>query len=155
MISSLIVTWQVDVIDACWTALNLPTQRENMWKVLNSINNDKIRPENLVNPLGPGLPLFCRTLQCCNSPGDWAWELSKPSTDSASLVVKIEKNVFRFRLGDFWRWRHEEGVFWKFWPPLAGPGPQSIDPFYWLKVLLKTRSTSASIEPLIDLLAYL
>jgi len=28
-------------------------------------------------------------------------------------------------------------------------------PTYWLKVLLKTRSKSASIEPLIDLLAYL
>jgi len=36
-----------------------------------------------------------------------------------------------------------------------GPGPQRIDPFYWLKVLLKTRSKSASIEPLVDLLAYL
>jgi len=37
---------------------------------------------------------------------------------------------------------------------LAGPGPQPIDPFFWLKVLLKTRSKSASIEPLIDLLAH-
>jgi len=46
-------------------------------------------------------------------------------------------------------------MFWKFWSPLAGPGPQPIDPFYWLKVLLKTRSKSVSIEPLIDLLAYL
>jgi len=27
-----------------------------------------------------------------------------------------------------------------------------IDPFYWLKVLLKTRSKSTSMEPLIDLL---
>jgi len=41
-------------------------------------------------------------------------------------------------------------MFWKFWSPLAGPGPQPIDPFYWLKVLLKTRSTSASIEPVAD-----
>jgi len=38
---------------------------------------------------------------------------------------------------------------------LAGPGPQLIDPFFWLKVVLKTRPPSASIEPLIDLLAYL
>jgi len=35
------------------------------------------------------------------------------------------------------------------------PWPQPIDPFYWIKVLLETRSKSASIEPLIDLLAYL
>ena len=89
-------------------------------------------------------PLFCRTLQSYNSPGDCARELSKPSTDSASLVVKIEKNVFRLRWGDFWRWRHKEGMFWKFWLPLAGPGPPAIDPFFWLKVLLKTRSKSAS-----------
>jgi len=46
-------------------------------------------------------------------------------------------------------------MFWKFCSPLAGPGPQPIDPFYWLKVLLKTMSNSASIEPLIDLLEYL
>jgi len=38
---------------------------------------------------------------------------------------------------------------------LAGPGPQPIDRFYWLKVLLKTRSKSASIQPLIDLIRYL
>jgi len=46
-------------------------------------------------------------------------------------------------------------MFWKFWPPLASPGPQPIDPLFWLKVLLKTRSKSASIDPWIDLLAYL
>ena len=55
----------------------------------------------------------------------------------------------------FWRWRHKEGMFWKFWPPLTGPEPQPIDPFFWLKLWLKTRSKSASIEPWIDLLAYL
>jgi len=38
---------------------------------------------------------------------------------------------------------------------LAGPEPQPIDPLFWLKILLKTRSKSASIEPWIDLLAYL
>jgi len=46
-------------------------------------------------------------------------------------------------------------MFLKFWSPLAGPGRQPIDPFYWPKVLLKTRSKSTSIEPWIDLLAYL
>jgi len=39
--------------------------------------------------------------------------------------------------------------------PSAGPGPQHIDPFLWLKDLLKTRLKSASIEPLIYLLAHL
>ena len=38
----------------------------------------------------------CRTLQSYNSPGDWARELFEPSTDSASLVGKIEKTLFCF-----------------------------------------------------------
>jgi len=80
---------------------------------------------------------------------------SNPYGFSKSCSQNRKKNVFGFRLGRFWRWRHNDGMFWKFSPPLAGPGPQPIDPFFWLKVLLKTRSKSASIEPLIDLLAYL
>jgi len=101
-------------------------------------------------------PKTCGALQSYNSPGDWVIELSKPSTDSASLVVKIEnKNVFRFRWGDFWRWHHKQGMFCKFWPHLTGPGPQHIDPLFSVKVLLKARSKSASEEPWIDLLAYL
>ena len=41
----------------------------------------------------------CRALQSCNPPGDWARELFKPSTDSASLVVEIEKKMLSFRWG--------------------------------------------------------
>jgi len=48
-----------------------------------------------------GLPPFCRTLQSYNSPGDWAKELSRPCTDSASLVVKIKKKRFSFSVGGF------------------------------------------------------
>ena len=54
-------------------------------------------------------------------PATRARELFKPSTDSASLLVEIENNVFRF--GFFWRWRHNEGMFSNFWPPLPSPGP--------------------------------
>jgi len=56
-----------------------------------------------VQPFGSRVyPLFCRTLQSYNSPGDWARELSKPSTDSASLVVKIEKKKrFSISVGGF------------------------------------------------------
>jgi len=46
-------------------------------------------------------------------------------------------------------------MFWKFLPSLAGPELQPIDPFFWLKVLLKTKSKSSSTEPLIDFLARL
>ena len=36
-----------------------------------------------------------------------ARELSKPSTDSASLLIEIEKNVFRFRFGVRWGGRYK------------------------------------------------
>ena len=42
----------------------------------------------------------CRALQSYNSPGDWARELFKPSTDSARLVVEIEKKIFSFSVGN-------------------------------------------------------
>jgi len=104
------------------------------------------------------LPHFsCRTLQSYTSPGDWARELFKPSTstDSASFKVKIEKNNFLFRWEVLWRRRNKEDMFWKSRSYLAGPGPQPIDPFVWLKVVLKARWKSASVEPLIDLLGHL
>ena len=96
----------------------------------------------------------CKTLQSYNSPGDCARELFKPSTDSESLVVKIETKNFGFG-GVFWRRRHKEDIFWKSRPHLVGPGPQPIDPFLWFKGLVKTRWKFASIEPFIDLLAHL
>jgi len=42
-----------------------------------------------------------------------------------------------------------------FWPPSPGPGPQPIDPFFWLMFFLETRQKSASLEPLNGYLAYL
>jgi len=97
-------------------------------------------------------PKSCRTLQPYNSPGEWAREQSKPSTDSASLVVKIEKKRFSLSVGGFLEVTSQKRHVLEI---LAGPGPQPIDPLVWLKVLLKTRSKSASIEPWIDFLAYL
>jgi len=86
-------------------------------------------------------------------------DICKPIThqtielENCSNPLQIQK-FFRFGFGVFWRWRHNEGMFWKFgrlWPAL-GPNPltHSFD-----ILLLKTRSKSTSIEPLIDLLAYL
>ena len=74
--------------------------------------------------------LLGQTLASYNSAADWARELFKPSADSASFLVDIEKKRYSFSVGVFWRWRHNEGMFWKFWSPLSGPGPQPIDPFY-------------------------
>ena len=130
----------------CYVEIVQPSSSRVLLSVMLSINPFKSRVRHF----------SCRALQSYNLPGDWARELFKPSTDLASLVVEIEKKtIFWFRWGFFWRWRQKEGMFWKSWPPLAGPGLQPIDPFFWCKVLLKTRWKSASIEPLIDLLAYL
>ena len=43
----------------------------------------------------------CRALQSNKSPGGWARELFKPSTDSASLVVETEKKMFSFSVRGF------------------------------------------------------
>jgi len=73
----------------------------------------------------------------CKSPAARARELFKPSTDLASPLVEIEKKLFFLFGGGFagndpHNWR----CFRNFWPPLAGPGLQPIEPFFWLKVLL-------------------
>jgi len=119
-------------------------------KYLNWFVNSRVVPYQQFNPLTTaiGRPFFGHKSSAAR-----ARELFKPSTDSTNLAVKIEKKSFSFPVEVFWRWRHNEGMFWKFSPPLAGPGLQPIDPFYWLKILLKTRTKSTSIEPLIDLLA--
>jgi len=46
------------------------------------------------NPLSPVCATFCKAFQRYNSPADRARELFKPSTDSAGLLVEIER--FRF-----------------------------------------------------------
>jgi len=49
-------------------------------------------------------------------------ELFKPSTDSASLLVDIEKKSFSFSVGGSLGGPPQVGVFWKIWPAL-GPNP--------------------------------
>jgi len=89
-------------------------------------------------------------------PADSAKELFKfkPTTDSASLLVKIEK-IFRFGSGVLFGGRHKWGYFCIFWSILAGHRRQSNEPFFWLNIVLESRLSSASLEPLIDFLAYL
>jgi len=79
------------------------------------------RSENTFSPARA--TFLTRPLQLHNSPADWARELSKPSTDSASLLLEIKKNVFRFRFGVRWGDRHKWGCFGFFWLPLPDPGP--------------------------------
>jgi len=71
------------------------------------------------------------------SPAARARELFKPSTDSASVLVDIEKKIFVFGLAFAGGNVTGGGVFAFFWPPLPGPGPQPIDPFFWLSFFWK------------------
>jgi len=59
--------------------------------------------------------ILAQGLQRYNSPADWARKLFKPSTDSASLLVKIEKKLL-FVLGLWFsgRGRHKWGCHFHF-----------------------------------------
>jgi len=92
---------------------------------------------------------FCKALQSCNLPA--ARELFKPYTNSASLPVETEKKFFSLWIWGFLDVTSQWGHVCKFLATFSWPWAPTHWPIFWLKVLLKTRSKSASLEPLIDL----
>ena len=72
------------------------------------LNNKEVKSEFKANhniPFNPAIAIImAQGLQRHNSPVDWARKLFKPSTDSASLLVEIEKTFFRFGFVALW-WR--------------------------------------------------
>ena len=76
---------------------------------------------------------FGRTLQHYYSPANWARELFKPPTDSASLLV--QNGNFFFHFG----WHYNEGMFSPLCPSLPGPTrliiltPWAIKPGFFVK----------------------
>jgi len=64
----------------------------------------------------------------------------------------MKKTFFELDQGFAWKLM---GVFLFFWPTLTGPGSQFNGSKFWLKLVLETRWSLASIEPLLDLLACL
>jgi len=58
-----------------------------------------------------------KSLQLNNLPGDWARELFKPSTDSASLKLLTKKKFFVLDLG-FLGMTSQVGVYWEFFGQL-------------------------------------
>jgi len=82
------------------------------------------------------------------SSADCVRELSK---DSASHLICTDKKFRVFFVGDV-----ISGMgFWPFWLRLPGPGPSCQMGIISLKILLETRRTSRSFEPLIGFLAFL
>jgi len=117
--------------------------QDNNWNCANSAFKSRVRH------------FFCRTFQSYNSPGDWARELFKPSTDSVSLLVEIEKKFFVYG-GVFSGGTATSGGVFAFFLATFG---QPWTPTHWIIILeqdcLETRPKSASLEPLNDFLAYL
>ena len=71
--------------------------------------------KSIFNPLSPAIAkILAQGLQRCNSPADWARTLFKPSTDSASLLVEIEKKFFILGLWFFGGGRHKWGCHFHF-----------------------------------------
>jgi len=58
--------------------------------------------------------------------------------DSARLLVEIEKRFFSLWIWGFLEMTSNRGHVLEIWSPMADPGRQPIDPFFRLKVLLKT-----------------
>jgi len=58
--------------------------------------------------------ILAQSLQHYNSPADWARKLFKRSMDSASLLVEIEKNFFRFGFVVLWGGHHKWGCHFHF-----------------------------------------
>jgi len=94
------------------------------------------------------------TLASHNLPTNRARELIKPSTDSASLRLETEKKFFRLGFWVLCVLRHNESMFVHFWRLCLALAPSQWELFS-LKVFLDLWLENESLEPLIDLLAYL
>ena len=90
-----------------------------------------------------------------NSPAAVAREVFKPSMDSTSLHGSIKKNIFWFGWGVRLGQARKVGVFSVYWPTLTGPGRQSNELKFWIKLFLETRWSPSSTQPMLDLLACL
>jgi len=103
----------------------------------------------------PPIKHFCPCLQRYNLPTDSGRELFRPFMDSACLQVQIEKNYFVLGVGFSMGVVRNGGVFSSFLPTLPGPGCQTNEPIFWLKVFLERRSSPESLDSLMGFPAHL
>ena len=96
-------------------------------------------------------PLFCRTLQSYKCPGYWAIQTIHGFSTSCQNRIKT---FFVFG-GGFLKVTSQRRHVLKILATFGQPWASTHCPFFYLKVLLKTGLKSASVEPWIDLLAYL
>jgi len=87
-----------------------------------------------------------------NLPAARARELIKPSADSASLIVSIEKKLRRLGLSvDV----VISGVFCAFLAKFSWPWAPTQSAIFWFALFVEYRLSSESFEPLIGSLAHL
>jgi len=100
------------------------------------------------------MPWAANFVPLCNSTVDCARELSKPSKDSASILVCLIKN-FWFWVSCFCGWHNKWDRFLTILAQVTWTWAQPLDWHILLMILFKTRLKSKSFEPLIGLLAFL
>jgi len=96
----------------------------------------------------------CRCFFRHSSPAARAKELLKPFTDLGRFLVQLEKNFSALGLG-FYVVDVTSGVFCSFLAEFTWPWAPTKRDIFWLKLVLQSRLSSASLEPLIGLSAYL
>ena len=101
--------------------------------------------------------ILAQGLQHYNSPADWTTKLFEPSTDSASLLVEIEKKFFLFWVcGSLGGGRHKwEWHFHFFGLVYADLDANPMSQFFRSSFFFKTGLSSESLQPLIGFLVYL
>ena len=97
---------------------------------------------------------FGASLQRCNPPPNWARELSKASSDSASLLLEIEKKIFVFGLGFDGGTAASGGVLAFFGHLYLALDHNPLGHYFGSRFSWKLGQNPASLEPLADFLAY-
>ena len=94
-------------------------------------------------------------LQFHNLPVNYVRELSKPSQDSASLLVCNEKIFWGLQFCFCCGWRHKWGKFLAILALVTRPWVQPLDGGISLNFFLETSLKSDSVEPWISFLTFL
>ena len=146
-------SWHVISIAACWHSVKFcphaapafrsqqPT-KGNYFCVMSKYNPPNAWSGSATKPVTVVIltlsvresPRSCRALQSYNSPGDWARELCKPSADSESLAVKIEKKMFFVFGGGFLDVTSQRGHALVILATFAWPWAQT----YWTTLLAQS-----------------